>query len=171
MFLKIIGSFFIIIASVKIGLSINDKQKRKITAIEEVIEMLETFKIRFEYEQITVLKLIEDFSINGKSLIKNFSSVCLNEIKKGKKFNYAWDSAVSDFSDTSGITLETQNKIKDFASNLGKTALDGQLSIINFYILELKNDLAQEREKLTQSSKINLSCSIFGGLVFVIFLL
>ena len=140
MIFKIIGSFFIIIASIKIGINLNQKQKKKITAIEEIIEMLENFKIRFEYEQITVLKLLEEFSAKGKNLIKNFSSICLNEIKKGRSFNNAWEIAVTNLSKQSGITSETENKLKDFASNLGKTALDGQLSIINFYILELKKD-------------------------------
>jgi len=171
MLFKIIGSIFIIVASIKIGLYINDKQKNKITCLEEIIEMLENFKIKFEYEQITVLKILEETSVNGKNLMKFFSIQCLNEIRKGENFNSAWNIAVSDLSHRTGIAIETQNKIKDFALNLGKTALEGQLSLIEFYILEFKNDLVNEREKMNKNSKINLSCSLFGGLIFVIFLL
>lgn len=171
MFTKIIGSVLIISVAIKIGLSINEKQKRRILALEEIIDMLKTFKIRFEYEQTTVLRLLEELSNNDKMFIKDFASTCLHEIKKGNCFNNAWRIALNDLYDLSGLSRDTLDKLKDFASNLGKTALEGQLSLIEFYIAEFKKILNIETEKMSKNSKINLSCSIFGGLIFVIILL
>lgn len=171
MFIKIIGSAFVIFAAIKIGLNINERQKRRILALEEIIDMLENFKIRFEYEQITVLRLLDELSNSDKRFVRDFASTCLCEIKRGGSFNNAWGIAAVDLYNESGVSRDTLNKLKDFASNLGKTALDGQLSLIEFYIVEFKKALDIEAEKMYKNSKINLSCSVFGGLIFVIILL
>ncbi len=171
MIFKFLGSIFVFLTSIHIGLSLKNRIKVKISALKEMVGMLETFKLRFEYEQITITKLLEYLSEDKNKETGVFADLCLNELKNGESIKNAWKKAARDFSNRNGIGEASEKKLIDFADNLGNTALNGQLSSIDLYITEFEKDIKLAEKELNENGKVLMSCSVFGGLVLIIILL
>ena len=60
---------------------LKNRIKIKISALKEIVGMLETFKLRFEYEQITITKLLEYLSRDKNKETGIFADSCLRNLK------------------------------------------------------------------------------------------
>ena len=166
--LKLIGCSLIISAAALFGLNKINTFKKRVNGLKYMIELLSALKIKINYESSAVPVILKE--LTNKAQNTYFLKSCIELLNKGKSLNYAWNKSVDDYSSNYHLSKKDVQILKDFSIGLGESDVEGQITNIQLYIELINKNLKEAEEKLSENSRISISCSIFGGLILSILL-
>lgn len=146
----------LIICSTALGFQLSDNIRKKIKICEELLNVCDDILIDLNFKVTPVLTLFEN---------------CI----KNKRYDTLYFLSVEDIQNLSEIKSplsKTENKeLAYFLYSLGKTDLKSQINLINSfkeYIAQVKLKYIEEYKK---NSKLYITFSLFGSIVFSLILL
>lgn len=145
--MKLIGSIFIILASIFSSYYYENKLKCNINKIESLIDLVKYIKTRIEYYSMTLEEILRKYGNKNpwKDALLNSTLIGVNNLNEN-----------------------TKNDILSFISAIGKGYKKEQLSLCEYTINSLNNELEKMKAEFTKKSKIYRSLSIFFGVGLVI---
>lgn len=146
----------LIICSTALGFQLSDNIRKKIKICEELLNVCDDILIDLNFKVTPVLTLFENCIKNKRYDTLNFLSV----------------EDIQSLSEIKSPLSKTENKeLAYFLYSLGKTDLKSQINLINSfkeYIAQVKLKYIEEYKK---NSKLYITFSLFGSIVFSLILL
>lgn len=168
---KFLGCSLIVAASIIAGLSYTGVLRKRIKGISFMIELLSALKIKISYEFSAIPELLKEMQCKDKQEGGIFLINCLQYLDGGKDLKSAWNMSVDKFSQEMFLAKKDTDVLKDFSVGLGDSDVNGQITNISLYLEMLKTNLTEAENILKEKSRVTLSCSIFGSLLFSILLI
>ena len=165
MILKLIGGVFVISACVLYALNYINCQKKRIEALNNIIDFLYSLEIMLKYQ---LLSIPEAFNLYVNTNNFELISICNNLLKHNYTLKDAWNKSILKSKNMLCLNQSDINLLKDFSLKLGDTDLEGQLTNIELYKTRFKSVLEDSQSKLKENTKLALSLSFFAGLVITI---
>ena len=168
MMIKFLGCVLVFICSVKIGSSLCNKTRKRVLALRSFKEMFEIFKIKFEYEYITIPRLMDEMKNGKNQIICDFSKNCSENLKRRMNLKESWDKACRDVSKVYFLNQDDLMIIMGFSQNFGETALSGQITQIESYISRFNKIISESEKEQIQKNKVTMTCTTFAGLILIL---
>ena len=145
--MKIIGSAFIIVASITVSFFYEKKQKENLMLLKSICSFLEYIKNQIEFFSLP-LNVIFEQSSNKTCLI--------NELIVGKEIDV--------------FSQEINDEINICFSGLGKSYKSEQIKKLDYTIMFLKEQINKTQENYSEKIKVFRAIAIFVGCSMVILL-
>ena len=169
--IKLLGCLMIVGASVFIALNYIGNLRIRVLGIRSMIELLSYIKIKISYELLPLPILIQEFREKNGYPISDFLDECNAHLNNGRSLKDAWLLAVNSYSSQMCFTREDTSILKEFATELGESDLNGQITNIQLYTEMLEKNLLESEHILKEKRKVTLSCSLFGSLIVLVLLI
>lgn len=167
--LKILGCLLIILSSVFCASNYCTNLKKRISGLSFFIRLLELFKIKIEYEQSTVLQIIDGLVDECDTF--GFLEDCSKNISTGLSLKSAWEKSLNDKGNELGLTKDDASLLRKFCNELGETDLEGQISNISLYVQLLNKKLTDLENTVKDKSRVAINTGFFTGLIVSILLI
>ncbi len=171
MLLKAVGCVFVLVFFWAVGVGYINVLKKRISGLEQMIELLTVLKIKLEYELCSIPELFNALKQQQEGKTKIFLEYCLTRIADGSSLKKAWNESVDFISEEMCFIKSDVILMKDFAQSLGDTDISGQIANLTLFIELLKKNLSEAEKILKDKSRVTMSCSLFGGLLISILLI
>ncbi|MBQ7799547.1 MAG: stage III sporulation protein AB [Oscillospiraceae bacterium] len=169
--LKLAGCLLIVASSVYAALSHIKSLRKRAQGITAMVELLSAMKIKINYEFTSLPELLKSLRLNSTYPISLFLDECVMNLNQGENLKSAWKKSVDRFSDKMNLTQGDINILSEFSLSLGDSDVGGQISNIQLYTEMLRKNLSDAESIIKDKSRITLSCSLFGGLIFLVLLI
>ncbi|MBQ8868522.1 MAG: stage III sporulation protein AB [Oscillospiraceae bacterium] len=169
--IRLLGCLLIMFSSVCIGLNYINMLRKRVGGISAMIELLSALKIKISYEFSALPELLMQMQKNATDTEVIFLNECVTSLKRGDDLKSAWCAGVSRVSEQMHLTKSDTDILNEFSICLGDSDVSGQISNIQLYTEMLKKNLRDAEGILKEKSKVTLSCSLFGGLIFFVLLI
>ncbi len=169
--IKLFGCLLIVSSSVCIGISYINTLKKRVNGISIMIELLSALKIKINYEFSALPDLLTQMQKKATDSELILLNECVSCLKRGADLKSAWNAGIGMFSEQMHLTKKDTEVLNEFAICLGDSDISGQISNIQLYTEMLKKNLSEAEGVLKEKSKVTLSCSLFGGLIFFVLLI
>lgn len=169
--IKFLGCLLIVFSSVFAGLSYIKKLRKRANGITAMIELLSVLKIKINYDYSPLPEILKQMHQSCVYPISIFLDECVLSLNQGDDLKAAWTNGVNKFSEQMNLTKGDTNILSEFSVCLGDSDINGQISNIQLYTEMLRNSLSEAEVILKEKSKVTLSCSLFGGLIFIVMLI
>lgn len=169
--IKLLGCLLIVTSSVCIGLNYINTLRKRVSGISAMIELLSALKIKINYEFSVLPELLMQMQKKATDTESIFLNECVASLKRGDDLKSAWYAGVSRFSEQMHLIKSDTDILYEFSICLGDSDVSGQISNIQLYTEMLRKNLHDAEDILKEKSKVTLSCSLFGGLIFFVLLI
>lgn len=163
--LKIIGVILVILSGALIGFSLSFRNSRHINFLRGYIKFISYVKTEIRYTQRPLLKIFENYSQN--EYLSNQINNCVILSQKSN-LEYGWWSTFSNLYSKYGITLEEENIIKNFFSQLGISDVDSQINYCDYNISIIKPYLERLIETKNKDEKLPIVLGICTSLMLLL---
>ena len=166
MTLKLIGCILITLSSTTFGLNYIKNIKTRVFALNEIMELINTMKIKISYEFCDIPNLLH--SLSGKYLI---ARQCHMHLIDCETLQVAWNKSIDEYASVMHLKAEDVRILRDLCMSLGQTDIDGQISNLNMYSNIIEENYKKANLELNSKSRVIFSTSMFAGLLISIILI
>ncbi len=162
--LKIIGGLLVLVSTSLWGINIHKKMKIQTEITDGCIKGLFYLKENIRFSMDNLYECLLACSKSSGKAEKLFLNSA-NLIKEGVCPSDALYSSVSDYD---LMDENTKNSLYSLCRQLGKTDVEGQISVLDKCVSELNLTLSQLTETLKSKGVLYQKCGIVSGLLVVI---
>lgn len=169
-FIKYILIFFILGATIQIGNILSKKYINRVLELEQMNNMLNIFKSKIKFTCLTLQEIYnqiyEDNKNNIGKIFKNAS-----EKMNDNEASMAWNLALDEAIETTSLTKEDIDNLKNLGKMLGNTNIEGQISQIELTEHLLKEQIKEAQEEKRKNAKLYKTLGVTTGLALAIILM
>ena len=158
------GIILVILSGALIGFSLSFRNSRHINFLREYIKFISYVKTEIKYTQKPLLHILKNYS-HDEYLFNQINNCII--LSQESNLSHAWKSTFSNLYGKYGITLEEENIIKNFFSQLGNSDVDSQINYCDYNISIIKPYL----EKLIETKNKDERLTIVLGICISLMLL
>lgn len=163
--LKIIGIILVILSGVLVGLSLSFRSAMHISFLREYIKFISYVKTEIKYTQRPLLQILENYSCN--EFLFNQVNNCV-VLSQKYSLDYAWKLTFSNLYFKYGVSLEEENIIKKFFSQLGNSGVDSQINYCDYNISIIKPYLEKLIETKNKDEKLPVVLGVCISLMLIL---
>lgn len=169
--LKIAGCILVFFSCFTIGMGFKKRKCQRIFELENLISCMNILENEMRYSMSDIeksfVKMAETASIQNKNI---FLSCCeiLNH-SNGTTLSSIWNEVLSKYKNNSCYTKEDINLILEFGNVLGAGDVETQLKNIEFFKINLSNNIETAKAKFQKNGDLSLKMGIYIGALIVIF--
>lgn len=144
---------------------------KRVAFLEKTELMLTFFLNEISYLATPSTELISKLATRSEFKDLTFLKYCNNGIGSGDDFNKAWLASLDNSKAHRYLTDRDLSVIESFGNAFGTTDTEGQKTICEFYIEEIKNNLTDARNKKACYANLFTGLGIMSGIGLIIVLM
>ena len=174
MFIKLTGALAITVSSFLIGYYINNKSKRHIVELKNLVLCMNIFESEVRYnvcDIISAVDKLEDYaSCHNKVIFNDFLHNASNS--NGEQLSVVWNKSVNDVKRKNSLCYSDDeiSDILNFGKILGSGDCETQLKNIQSFADALNKRIEYEEMRLSENGQLLPKLGIYAGLLIVVFL-
>lgn len=149
--MKILGSLFILIASISSCVVYERSEKSKISSTKEICELIRYIKSQIEYFSTPISKIFASYAEKSPLL----SELCEKRLDLAKK----------------SLDKDDFKTVSEFFTTLGKGLRDEELALCSYTLETLENSIAKKEKDYPDKIKVFRAMALFFGFCVVILLI
>lgn len=164
--IRFLGIAFIFMASAFVGIYLSDNIKRKKERLVTIGKILSEISELIRCYSFTLSEISAKLSENNDFAQLRFIKSLSEEIKKNSSFPDAWKKAVED---DNALSNEEKKLLYEVGMALGTTDIEGQVSALEFFILQAEKMAEEENERYKVKGKMYRSLgAVFGAMIGIL---
>lgn len=169
-FFRYVFLILILTGSTSIGFLLSKKYINRVCELNSLSNLINILQNKIKFTHKPLGEILEEISTIKENI--NISQIFLKSGQnlKEKNFQDSWSEAISEQRFYLNLKNEDINLIKSLGNVLGKTDIDGQMSEINQFNLQLKVQIKNAEEERNKNAKMYKSLGTIIGLAIVIIL-
>lgn len=166
---KLIGIAIIITASALIGNNYAEALSKRTSTLKAMEYMLEEIELLIRFRSADVYEIID--SLQRSPQLKNlkFIKYAVEHLGDNVPFDCLWEKAIDEYNENF-LKAEDIELLKSIGKEIGKSDLEGQISIIELKKNELSALIRRSEEEYTGKAGMYRSIGILGGALVSILL-
>ena len=166
--LKTAGIIFLIFSGGLVGIAISKKNLNHIKFLEEYISLILDLKTQISYNQKPLFEILKNYGQN--KYLSPIINKCINLSEKSS-FEKAWRKSFSNLNKVYGVSLNEENIIKNFASEIGVSDIEAEVNYCNYNISLIKPYLEKLLENKNKDRKLPIVLGFCISLIISIILI
>jgi len=165
---KILIYICIFFASSGIGILISKRYSNRVKELKEFKNALNIFKAKIKFTHEPIPEVFAEISKAIETNTGNIFKIASNNMKL-ETAGVAWEKAL----DSGNLNIYNEDKeiLKNLSKLLGKTDIDGQISIIELTSSFLEEQILKAEEQKGKSEKMCKSLGMIFGIAIIIILI
>lgn len=169
-FIKYILIFFILGATIQIGNILSKKYINRVLELEQMNNMLNIFKSKIKFTCLTLQEIYNQIYEDNKNNIgKIFKKA--SEKMGDNEASMAWNLALDEGVETTSLTKEDIDALKNLGKMLGNTKVEGQISQKELTEHLLEEQIKEAQEEKRKNAKLYKTLGATTGLALAIILI
>ncbi len=170
-YIKFTLLFFVFISSTSIGFLIAKKYSDRTKELEAFLELMNLLQNKIRFTRVTLYEAFEELAkVQSNDFTKQISLIFSEKIKKKNSYN-SWNETIEEIKTKTNLKSEDIELIKRIGKTLGKTDVEGQLSELKNFCIELQGKIKSAKEEQKKNEKLYRSLGTLTGLIIIIILL
>lgn len=170
MFLKLVGSISVVLASSFIGYVLSRDFSRRPVELRDLQTMLHMFENEISYLSNLLTDAFERINKANNSVVTVFFEDTVKCLRKNENLtaSEAWEYAVRKNIKRTALNKEDEEILVSFGRMLGSSDLEGQIRNIKLALKRLENQEKKAEELRVKNESMYKRLGLLGGLAIVI---
>lgn len=160
--IKLVGIILIVFTGAGIGIFASEKLKQQLCSCKLLIEMFNSISVMIRYRAMDFYEVSKELKENISLSKLEFISQLPESYNGTNSFSDEWHKAVES---DSQIGFEEKEILHSFASNIGTSDIEGQLSELELVSCRLKAVEEKRKEDYIRKGKLYRSVGVLAGIM------
>ena len=168
MYLKIIGSLFLMLSATAIGFLKADELKQRVRCLQELKRMMVFLQGELRFHRASLPEAFENVSERVEEPFRQFLKHLAErlETREADGFDVVWSEMSEQLLQKEGFVKEDRQLLEMLQSSLGYLDLKMQTETLNLAVLQVEDAIRLAKEQQTVKGKLDQTMGVtFGALL------